>query len=286
MSKYFELKKPIGIAAYTSAGGPLEKHGPIGTMIEWTFDHDNMNEASFEKSEEAFFKCVVNGVLEKAGLARDDIDYMSGGDLLNQIFSSNYSARDLAIPFLGVYGACSTFAESILINSLVLSSYGKYAISATSSHFSSAERQFRYPLEFGNQRAPTTQWTVTGAGSVILSSEAKDINITKVIIGKIVDYEIKDAANMGAAMAPAACDTIINYFSESKESVDEYDYIVTGDLGLIGTDMMYILMKRKEFLHKAKITWTAAYPYTVMMKNEPAAGLDVGALHYICAPEY
>lgn len=246
MSRFFILTKPIGIVAYTSASGPLEKNGPIGHLIDWTFDHDDLSEKSYERSEFALFKCVVNGVLEKSGLQRSDIDYMAGGDLLNQITSSNFSARDLQIPFLGIYGACSTFAQSLLINSMLLSTYGKYAISVTSSHFSTAERQFRYPLEFGNQRAQTTQWTVTGAGSMLLSSCEQDINITKVIIGKIIDLGVTDAANMGAAMAPAACDTIFNYFQLSEENPSDYDYIITGDLGVHGTELLHILLAEKD----------------------------------------
>jgi len=245
MSRFFELKKPIGIVEYASASGPLEKNGPIGHLIDWTFDKDDLSEKTYEKSEFALYKCVVNGVLEKTGINRDDIDFMTGGDLLNQIESSNFSARDLQIPFIGIYGACSTFAQSLLINSMLLSTYGKYAISVTSSHFSTAERQFRYPLEFGNQRARTTQWTVTGAGSMLLTSEEQDINITKVIIGKIIDLGVTDAANMGAAMAPAACDTIYNYFQLSGDDPKSYDYIVTGDLGAIGTELLYVLLAEK-----------------------------------------
>ena len=245
MSRFFALTKPIGIVDYASAGGPLEKQGPIGHLIDWTFDKDDMSEKTYEKSEFALYKCVVNGLLEKTGIDRNRIDYMTGGDLLNQIEPSNFSARDLQIPFLGIYGACSTFAQSLLINSMMLSTYGKYAISVTSSHFSTAERQFRYPLEFGNQRASTTQWTVTGAGAMLLTSDMQDVNITKVIIGRIVDLGVTDAANMGAAMAPAACDTIYNYFQLSNENPEDYDYIITGDLGAIGTDLLHVLLSEK-----------------------------------------
>ena len=245
MSRFFQLTKPIGIAEFASAGGPLETAGPIGTLIDWTFEHDDLAEKTYEKSEFALYKCVVNGLLEKTAMKRDAIDYMTGGDLLNQIESSNFSARDLQIPFLGIYGACSTFAQSLLVNSMLLSSYGKYAISVTSSHFSTAERQFRYPLEFGNQRAQTTQWTVTGAGAMLLSSQSQDVNITKVIIGKVIDLGVTDAANMGAAMAPAACDTIYNYFQLSGENPEDYDYIITGDLGSIGTELLHVLLAEK-----------------------------------------
>lgn len=245
MSTYFRLSKPIGIVCFTSAGGPIEKQGPIGDLIDWTFDNDDLQEKSYEKSEHALYKCVVNGVLEKSAIKKEEIDFMTGGDLLNQITSSNFAARDLEIPFLGIYGACSTFAQSLLINSMLLTSYGNYAISVTSSHFSSAERQFRYPLEFGNQRAQTTQWTVTGAGSILLSSKSTDINITHVIIGTIIDLGVIDAANMGAAMAPATCDTIYNYFNLSNENPMDYDYIVTGDLGTHGSDLLHILLTEK-----------------------------------------
>lgn len=243
MSKYFPMNKPIGIISYSCASGPLEKKGPLGYMIDYVFEENSTDDKTYEKFESSMFKNVVNSAIEKSGISRDDIDFMSGGDLLNQISSSNYSARDLQIPFFGIYGACSTFSESLLINSMILSSYGRYAISATSSHFSTAERQYRFPLEFGNQRASTTQWTVTGAGAIILSSTPKRVNIIDGIIGKIIDLGIKDAANMGAAMAPAAADTISNYFVLSGKNLDDYDYIITGDLGILGSKLLILLLK-------------------------------------------
>lgn len=246
MSNYFKLKKPVGIAAYSSCGGPKEENGPIGNYIDIHFKDDKTGEKSYEKAECKMFESVVQNALCKSGLKKQNISFMSGGDLLNQIISSNFSARDLAIPFIGLYGACSTFAESIAINSMLLSAgYGEYAISVASSHFSTAERQYRFPLEFAKQRKTTSQWTVTGAGAIILTSHKKDVQVTDVTIGKVIDFGITDAENMGAAMAPAALDTLEYHIKNSGNRVEDYDYIITGDLGKLGSDILLSLAKEK-----------------------------------------
>lgn len=239
MRNHFRLNKPIGIVSYTSCGGPKEIEGPVGEFIDIPFVDDKSGEKSWEKAECKIFESAVRSVLDKSGLTENDISFMTGGDLLNQIISSNFSARDLAIPFIGLYGACSTFAESIMINSMLLSGgYGEYAISVTSSHFSTAERQYRYPLEFANQRKPTSQWTVTGSGAIILSNKQKDINVVDVTIGKVIDLGITDAENMGAAMVPAALDTLEYHLNSSTYNLNDYDYIITGDLGKFGSEVL------------------------------------------------
>lgn len=239
MGNHFRLNKPIGVVSYTACGGPKEIEGPVGDLIDIPFVDDKSGEKSWEKAECKIFESAVRSVLDKSGLTKEDISYMSGGDLLNQIISSNFSARDLAIPFIGLYGACSTFAESIAVNSMLLSAgYGNYAISVTSSHFSTAERQYRYPLEFANQRKPTAQWTVTGSGAIILSKEERDINVVDVTIGKVIDLGITDAENMGAAMAPAALDTLEYHLKTGTYTIEDYDHIITGDLGKFGSEIL------------------------------------------------
>lgn len=246
MSHHFKLLKPIGIITYSSCAGPKEMAGPLGQYIDISFTDDKCGEKSFEKAECDMFESAVEHALEKSGLTKEDISFMSGGDLLNQLISSNFSARDLTIPFIGLYGACSTFAESIALNSMLLSAgYGDYAISVTSSHFSTAERQYRFPLEFAKQRKVTSQWTVTGAGAIILSKDKKNINVVDVTIGKVIDMGITDADNMGAAMAPAALDTLEYHLKNGEYDIQEYDYIITGDLGKHGSDILVSLAKNK-----------------------------------------
>ena len=168
---------------------------------------------------------------------------MLAGDLLNQCVGAHYGMRDLEIPFLGLYGACSTMAESLSIGSMLISGgYADYAMCVTSSHFCSAEKQFRYPLEYGGQRAPSAQWTVTGAGCAVLAKDGDGPKITHVTTGKIIDMGVSDLNNMGAAMAPAAIDTLTAHFEDTGLKADDYDLILTGDLGLIGSDILEELM--------------------------------------------
>lgn len=244
-----KLKTPVYFVSWSNAAASSEGKGPLAGMIDMIFQDDMLEQISWEKAESSLFEYAVNSVLTKSGMDKSGISFMSGGDLLNQIISANYSARDIGIPFLGLYGACSTFAESLLINSLILSAgYGKFAISATSSHFSSAERQYRYPLEYGNQKPMTSQRTVTGAGAAIITNVPNDNpHITDVCIGSVVDLGISDPSNMGAAMAPAAADTIYSQMTNPSLDPDYYDKIITGDLGKLGSELLLELMKGKGY---------------------------------------
>lgn len=182
---------------------------------------------------------VIDGAISNAHLARNEVDLIVSGDLLNQIISASFAARDFSVPFLGVYGACSTMAESLaLAAAFVDGGYFRRVVAATGSHFASAERQYRYPLELGCTRPPQSQWTVTGAGASLVAGEGDGIRITSATIGKVVDYGITDVNNMGAAMAPAAADTILAHLSESGRSAKDYDLIVTGDLGALGSRIL------------------------------------------------
>lgn len=184
-------------------------------------------------------KTALNKALQKASLPLSSIEYIFAGDLLNQCIGSAFSMRDMDIPFFGVYGACSTMAESLALASMTIDGgYADCTAAVTSSHFCSAERQFRFPLEYGGQRTPTAQWTVTGSGALILTSDGPGPYVKHVTCGKIVDQGIKDASNMGAAMAPAAYSTLSAHFNDLALKPSDYDLIVTGDLGFLGGEIL------------------------------------------------
>ena len=194
---------------------------------------------------------AVTKAIENAGLEETDIDLLVSGDLLNQIISASFTARDFDFPFLGVYSACSTMSESFaLAAAFIDAGYFKRIVAATGSHFSSAERQYRYPLELGCTRPPQAQWTVTGAGGAVLSEAGlskSNIAVTSATFGRVVDYGITDVNNMGAAMAPAAAATIIRHLKDTGKSVKDYDLIVTGDLGALGSRLVKDLTWEKGF---------------------------------------
>jgi stage V sporulation protein AD len=235
MHTIFFKNKPRIISTGTIAG-PKECTGIVGKYVDKTLSDDTFGESTYEKAECKMLAYAVRKTIENANLSQKDIDLLISGDLLNQIISASFTARDFDFPFLGVYGACSTLAESMAVAAaFVNAGYHKRIIAATGSHFSSAERQYRYPLELGNTRPPQSQWTVTGAGGVLVSDSGSDVAITCATLGKVVDFGITDVNNMGAAMAPAACDTILNHLRDTGRSVDYYDLIITGDLGALGS---------------------------------------------------
>lgn len=234
--------KPV-IIETASVVGVKEGEGPLRDTFDKILDDDSLGEKSWEKSESMLQKQTALLALEKAQLAQGDINYVLAGDLLNQCVGAHYSVRDLYIPFLGLYGACSTMSESMSIGGMLVDGgFANYAMCLTSSHFCSSERQFRNPLEYGGQRTPSAQWTVTGSGCAILSSKGSGPKITHITTGRIIDKGIKDVSNMGAAMAPAAIDTLLTHFKETGFRPEEYDLILTGDLGIIGSDILEELM--------------------------------------------
>ena len=231
--------------------GPLEGKGPLAEHFDTVLKEDTWGEDSWEKAERKMFEQAVRTAMDKAEIKPGDVDCLLGGDLLNQIISANFAARELKMPFLGLYGACSTMAESLLIGGMLLD--GGYAdcVACTAvSHFSTAERQYRNPLEMGGQTTPTAQRTVTGAGCSISaganysgSRMYGNIFITAGTIGKVIDLGITDANNMGAAMAPAAADTFAAHLSDTGRGVMDYDLVVTGDLGRFGSEMFIDLCR-------------------------------------------
>lgn len=243
---YFLLKNPPHIIAGASVVGPKEGQGPLAPHFDEVLTDDTLGLDSYEKAESAMVRKAAHMALGQAGLSEDQVSILLGGDLLNQIIGANYAARELRIPFIGLYGACSTMAESLMLGSLILSGgYGVYALCTTSSHFSTAERQYRFPLEHGNQRTPSAQRTVTGAGATVISTDPAQHGpvVESVTVGVVHDKGIKDANNMGAAMAPAAAETITNHLLMSGLTVKDYDLIVTGDLGGVGHALLLDLLR-------------------------------------------
>ncbi len=234
------------IISYGSVVGKKEHEGPLSNEFDSYTTDSFFGEKSFEKAESRLQKTAVQTALDKAGLMPDDIDNIFAGDLLNQCIGSSFGLRSFGIPFIGLYGACSTMALSAGLAAVFIDSgAAKKTISVTSSHFCSAERQYRFPLNYGSQRTPTAQWTVTGSGALILGKDGGDIYISSVTFGEIEDLNIKDANNMGAAMAPAAAGTLLNFFKDTETKPDDYDIIFTGDLGYVGTNLLYELLERE-----------------------------------------
>ena len=227
--------------------GPKEANGPLAKYFDQCLDDEFWGEETWEKAESKIIKETANLVISKSGIPSSKIDYCFAGDLLNQCISSSFGLRESNIPFFGIFGACSTFVEGLSLGSIFAESCADNVLCATSSHFCSAEKQFRFPLELGNQRPPSAQWTVTGAGSAIIAKEGNGPYITHITPGKIIDMGIKDANSMGAAMAPAALDTLITHFKDTGREPGYYDVIVTGDLGYIGKEILTDLAKQEGY---------------------------------------
>ena len=236
MGETLVLKNAPAVSAFASVVGQKEADGPLGRRFDAVEPDARAGQDSWEKAESAMLRRAIDMAAERAGGAPGCV---LAGDLLNQCAGSAYAVRGLAAPFFGLYGACSTMAEGLGMAALLVDGgYFESAAAATGSHFCSAERQFRYPLEYGGVRTPTAQWTVTGAGCVVLSREGAGPYVTRFTPGRIVDAGIKDMANMGAAMAPAAYDTLKRHFEQTGRGPDYYDVVLTGDLGRLGQEIL------------------------------------------------
>ncbi len=237
------------LEGYTVAG-PKENDGRYKGLFDLALENDMFGQQTFERAERKMFEHAIEGAIGKANLSSNDIDAVFGGDLLNQIVSASFSARKQHAGFLGLYNACATFVESLIVGSSMLSSGLENVVCVAGSHFSTAERQYRYPLELGVLRSPVTQWTATGVGATVLTNAAElhELHlpkITRATIGRVIDYGIMDVNNMGAAMAPSACDTIVTFFKDTLAGIDEYDAIYTGDLGKLGTEILLDLTRQE-----------------------------------------
>ncbi len=245
MRNTFIFSSPPSIKSAASVVGGKEAEGPLGKYFDICEEDSHFGEDSWEKAESRLHKTAVQTALKKAKIDASEVNFMFAGDLINQCTGTTYGIRDFNIPFLGIYGACSTMAEGLLLSAMMVNSgYAKYSLNSTSSHFSTAEKQFRFPLSYGGQRTPSAQWTCTASGAVILSAEKSSPYVLGGTVGTITDFGITDANNMGAAMAPAAADTITKHLEATGTYPSDYDAIVTGDLGIVGSDILCdILLK-------------------------------------------
>ena len=242
-----KLDNPPTITDVASIVGPKEGQGPLAKYFDQCLEDEFWGEKTWEKAESKIIKETVNLAITKSGIPASKIDFCFAGDLLNQCISSSFGLRELSIPFFGVFGACSTFVESMCLGAMAIEGFANNVLCATSSHFCSAEKQFRFPLELGNQRPPSSQWTVTGSGATILTKDGQGPYITHITPGKIVDMGIKDANNMGAAMAPSFADTLITHFLDTGRNPSYYDAIISGDLGHIGKEIAIDIAKSQGY---------------------------------------
>ena len=239
----WQFSLPPRILSQGAVGGRREAAGPLGGELDQTFQDTSLGKVTWEQAEAALQGEALSLALGKARLAPEDLDLVLAGDLLNQCVSSTFGLLSFQIPFLGQYGACSTMAQTLLLGAMAVDSGAcERAAAVTSSHFCAAERQFRLPLEYGGQRSPTAQWTATAAGAVVLSREEGPVQVERGLAGRIVDPGIRDPANMGAAMAPAAADTLLRYLQATGASPKEYDALFTGDLGAVGSQLLLELL--------------------------------------------
>lgn len=245
-----ELPSRPGVLAWASVAGQKEKIGPYGGQFDYIIPDELNGEQSFEAAERSMLETAVKLCAEHGRCTLQDVNMLLAGDLLNQIISAGFAARNLGIPFYGLYGACSTMSESLSIGGMIADGgFADRLICATCSHFCTAERQYRMPLELGTQRTPTAQWTVTGSGAVMLAGGAAarhaPVVLTHTTCGKVIDMGVTDSNNMGAAMAPAAADTILAHMSDLRRSFEDYDLVVTGDLGRLGRDILIELLSQE-----------------------------------------
>ena len=244
--------RPPSLLGRAAVGGKREAQGPLGADFDKTFGDTSLGMDTWEQAEAQLQKEAVALALARAGLEPEDLDLIFAGDLLNQCISSTFGVMGYRVPFLGQYGACSTMAQALLLAALAVESgAARQAAAVTSSHFCSAERQFRLPLEYGGQRSPTAQWTATAAGCAVVGLSGR-VKVRGGLVGKIVDLGVKDPANMGAAMAPAAADSIARYLRDTGTAPGDYDGIFTGDLGAVGTALLYQLLA-EEGVHLQRV---------------------------------
>lgn len=241
----FLLRNPPVITAWASIAGKREVEGPLSHTFDIKCRDTYFGQRTWEQAEKHMQQLVLEKLTVKAGIDQSEIGLVLSGDLLNQCIGSSFSLQNTGIPHLGLYGACSTMAESLLMASMTVDAgYRDKVVSMTSSHFASSERQYRFPLGYGGQRTPTSQWTITGSGAALICAKGMGPKITACTIGTVTDYGIKDANNMGAAMAPAAYKTIRAHFEDLKCDASEFDLIVTGDLGQTGKELLMELARR------------------------------------------
>ena len=273
----FRYEKPVYIKSWASVAGKKESEGPLSKFFDIAQTDSYFGQTSWETAENQMQQLALDTLMNKAKITREDIGIVFSGDLLNQCIGSSFPLRNTKIPHIGLYGACSTMAESLLMASMAVNGgFFDNAVAMTSSHFASSERQYRFPLGYGGQRTPTAQWTVTGAGAALLCAEGKGPKITGCTVGTVEDLGIKDANNMGAAMAPAAFATINTHFQDFQTRPEDYDLIVTGDLGQLGKDVLLTLAQRENLEIGGRLTDCGTLVFDILQQDVHSGGSGCG----------
>ena len=271
------LERPPAVLGWAAVGGKKEGEGPLKRGFDRISEDSYFGEASWEKAESRMLRDCFALACGKAGLAPQALDFVLAGDLLDQCVSTALAMRDSGVSHWGLYGACSTMAEGLALGALLLDGGAARRVCAlTGSHFCTAERQYRFPLEYGGQRTPTSQWTVTGAGAVLLGTGGSDLRLTHATVGRIVDAGVADATHMGGAMAPAAFDTLRAHFAETGRSPADYDAIFTGDLGALGHDILEDLFRREGVALGARYADCGVLIYDAAAQEVGAGGSGCG----------
>ena len=277
----FSLPEMPVITAWASVAGKKESEGPLAHSFDITSQDTYFGQKTWAQAEKQMQKNALDILLKKAGLSKQQLGMVCSGDLLNQCIGSSFPLRNSGVPHLGLYGACSTMAESLLLASMaVCGGFSDKVVAMTSSHFASSERQYRFPLGYGGQRTPTAQWTVTGSGAALVCSAGKGPRIESCTVGTVTDLGIKDANNMGAAMAPAAYETIRAHFEDLGTAPEDFDLIVTGDLGQLGKDVLLELSKRDGISLGGKLTdcGTLVFDQTTQDVHSGGSGCGCSAI--------
>lgn len=273
----FVLEQPPTITNWACVAGKKESEGPLKKYFDMTQSDTYFGQKTWEQAEKRMQQIALELLAKKANMQQKDFGLVFSGDLLNQCIGSSFTLRNIGVPHLGLYGACSTMAESLVAASMAVGGgFFDNVVAMTSSHFASSERQYRFPLGYGGQRTPTAQWTVTGSGAALLRREGKGPKITACTVGAITDLGIKDANNMGAAMAPAALSTIRAHFDDLKVSADDFDLIVTGDLGQLGKEVLLTMAQKEGMAIGGKITDCGTLVFDVLKQDVHAGGSGCG----------
>lgn len=273
----FVLSDPPVITAWASIAGKKEAQGPLGTHFDKTENDAYFGQKTWEQAEKRMQQLALETLAEKASMKQSDFGLVFSGDLLNQCIGSSFSLRNAGIPHLGLYGACSTMAESLLMAAMAVGGgFSDRVVAMTSSHFASSERQYRFPLGYGGQRTPTAQWTVTGSGAALVCESGSGPKIECCTIGTVTDLGIKDANNMGAAMAPAALSTIRAHFQDLNRKPEDYDLIVTGDLGQLGKEVLLSLSQREGISLGGKLTDCGTLVFDNLKQDVHSGGSGCG----------
>jgi stage V sporulation protein AD len=271
--------RPVIIGSATVVG-PEEGQGPLGNEFDIVHSDMMVAQDSWEKAERTMLEEAAKLAIENAKITKEKVNFYVGGDLLNQIISNTFASRTLSIPYLGIFGACSTSMEGLALASLLINTgNADFAVAATCSHNCTAEKQFRYPTEYGSQKPPTAQYTVTGAGAAVIGKQGEGPVVTAATIGRVIDMGLKDPFNMGGAMAPAALDTIQAHFRDLGREPGYYDLIVTGDLGQVGYDILKELFNK----HKIPIQETQYYDCGLMIYDREKQSVQSGGSGCACS---